>query len=160
MLPETEKYQISLEKAKKSLQTADHITYVTFPLIKEHRLLLKVLEELGISLLNIVNAILQYEYLYRKIPIYQDSASNFNTFKNLASKYNISQEQLNKIMEILKLAERHKKSSFEFMKHNKIVIMSQSMETEVITLEKIKDYLTEVKDIIRKAFNNISGRKI
>jgi len=62
-----EKFIESLNLATKSLQTADHLTYVTFPLLKEQRLLLKVLEELQEAVVNTINAILQYEYSNRRI---------------------------------------------------------------------------------------------
>jgi len=146
-----EKFILSLEKARQELQTADHLTYMTFPLIKENRLLLKALEKIYNTILNTINAILQYEYTYKRIELYNNARDNFNTFKSLAQKYNISQEQLNKIMEILNLGEKHKKSPFEFAKNDKIVIMSEGMRTDTITLDKIKSYLLETKDILRKA---------
>lgn len=60
MIPPQERYILSLEQAKKHIQTADHLAYITFPFIKENKLLLKILEELNSSILNIMNAILQY----------------------------------------------------------------------------------------------------
>lgn len=160
MFPEQEKYQISLEKAKRYIQTADHLAYITFPLLKENRLLLKVLEELNLAVLNTINSILQYEYLYKRILIYQESRDNLATFKSLAHKYNITPEQINKLVEIISITEKHKKSPFEFVKNGKIVIMSDNMKTETINLEKIKDYLLEVKDILRKTTLCFTGRKI
>ncbi len=145
-----DKFFASLEKAKKSLETADHLTYITLPIVKENRLLLKVLDEIYFSIYNTINAILQYEYTYKRIQMYKDPRDNFETFKRIASKYNISQEQLNKIIEMLGLGERHKKSPFEFAKNDKIVIMSDNLKTETLTLEKIKSYLLESKDFLRK----------
>lgn len=159
MLPEPEKYLISLEKAKKLLMTADHLTYVTFPLLKESKLLLKILEEINLALLNTINAILQYEYSIKQIQLYSNSLANFNTFKNLTIKYHISIEQLAKVKEILELSQKHKKSPFEFVKNNKIVIMSDGNLADTLTLDKIKVYILEVKDIIRKASLTIKSQE-
>lgn len=145
-----EVYILSLEKAKKSLQMADHLTYMTFPLIRENRLLLKILDELSISIISTINAILQYEYTHKRIQLYKDAKENFQTFKKLTGKYKISQEQLNKIIELLTIAEKHKKSPFEFAKNNKIVIMSDNLRTDTLTLEKIKSFLLETKDLLKK----------
>lgn len=150
-------YITSLEKAKKALQMADHLTYITFPIVKENRLLLKILEEISQSLISVINSILQYEYTYKRIQLYKDARENFRTFKSIAGKYNISQEQLNKIIEILSLAEKHKTSPFEFSKNNKIVIMSNEMRTDTLTLDKIKTYLLETKDTVRKVSLNIKN---
>lgn len=146
-----EKFAESLEIAQKYLQTADHMTYITFPLVKEKRLLLKVLSELSLAILNTINSVLQYEYYQKRIQIYKDARDNFQTFKEISARYNISPEQLKKIIEIINLAEKHKKSPFEFVRNDKIVIMSEGMHAETLNLEKIKAYLLEVKDFMRKA---------
>jgi len=146
-----EKYFESLELAHKNLQIADHMTYITFPLVKEKRLLLKVLSELSSSILNTVNAILQFEYYWKRIQLYQDAKANFETFKRLSPRYNIAPEQLKVLLEILNLAERHKKSPFEFVKNDRIIIMSDRLSPSYLTLEKIKSFLIETKDFLRKA---------
>jgi len=147
----TEKYIESLETAQKALQTADHMTYITFPLVKEKRLMLKILSELNLAILGTINAILQYEYYYKRIQIYNDSRENFNTFRKIAERYEITPEQLKKIIEIISLAEKHKRSPFEFVKNDKIVILSDRMQTDTVSIDKIKSFLIEVKDILKKA---------
>ena len=153
-----ERFILSLEKARKAIQMADHLSYITFPLIKENKLLLKILEELNIAIISMVNAVLQYEYLNKRIEIYNNAKDNFETFKNIAFRYSINDEQVRKIIEIINLAEKHKKSPFEFSKNDKIVIMSENMYPDILTLEKIKSYLLEAKDILRKI--GIAIRKV
>ena len=150
-MPIQDKFLESLEHATRALQVADHMTYITFPLVKEKRLLLKVLSELGSSIFSIINAILQYEYTWKRIQLYQDARANFDTFRRLAPRYNVSPEQLKVLTEILTLSEKHKKSPFEFVKNDKIVIMSDGLAPSYLTLEKIKAYLIETKDFLRKA---------
>lgn len=153
-----EKYFQSLEEATRALQIADHMTYITFPLVKEKRLLLKVLSELSLAILSTINAVLQYEYTWKRIQLYSDPKSNFETFKRISSRYEISSEQLKTLMEILTLAERHKKSPFEFVKEEKIVIMSDDgMIPSYLTLDKIKAFLIETKDVIHKASSKIKS---
>ena len=153
-----EKYEESLEKATRALETADHMIYVTFPLIKENKLLLRILAEIYESLLNLINAILQYEYYYKRISLYNNARDNFETFKEISKSYEINPGQIKLIINIFELMERHKKSPFEFVKNDKIVIMSEGMRTDTLTLEKTKFFLLEVKDIFRKAKNVISRR--
>ena len=43
------KYILSLEQAKKSLQLADHLVYVTYPIVKENKLLAASSFDLGTS---------------------------------------------------------------------------------------------------------------
>ncbi|MEM3405407.1 MAG: hypothetical protein QW117_00305 [Candidatus Pacearchaeota archaeon] len=157
MNEDKEKFLISLDNAKKYLQTVDHLVYVTFPLIKEQRLLLKALEELQNALINIINSILQYEAYNKKIIISKNAEENFNIFKKIAPTYSISLNQLEKIIEILKITEKHKKSPFEFIKDGKIVIMGDNFETEILSIEKIKEYIIETKDFLRKVRTKINS---
>jgi len=154
-----EKYEESLEKAGKAIETADHMIYVTYPLIKEKKLLLRILDEIYQGLLAVINAILQYEYAYKRISLYNNSRDNFQTFREISLGYKISEDQLSRIIEIFKLAERHKKSPFEFSKGEKIVIMSDGMKTDTLTLDSVKFFLLETKDILRKA-RDVIGRRI
>lgn len=155
-----EKYIENLDKAAKNLQTADHMLYMTYPLIKEKRLLLKILNEIYLVTLSIVNAILQYEYFYKRINLYQNSRENFSVFKNkCAPRYSITSEQVEKVLEIFNLAEKHKKSPFEFVRNNKVVIMTNALKTDTITIEKMKDYILLSKDILRKAETRIRSKK-
>jgi len=112
--------------------------------------LLKILDELYLASINTINAILQYEYIYKRIQLYGDARENFRTFQKVSKRYQISQEQLNKITELLTLAENHKKSPLEFTRNNKIIIMSDNLRTDTLTIEKIKEFLIETKDFVRK----------
>jgi hypothetical protein len=147
-----EKFNESLDKAAYMLRIADHMLYMTYPLVKEKRLLLKILNEIYLIVLNIVNSILQYEYVNKRINLYKNSRENFSTFKDsCAGRYSITGEQIRKILEIFELAEKHKQSPFEFVRNNKVVIVTNAFHTDVITIEKMKDYLFLAKDILGKA---------
>lgn len=154
-----EKYEESLAKAEKYLKTADHLTYITFPLIKEKRLLLKILEEIGLSLIHSINASLQYEYLYKKIQLYSSARDNFQTFRQISPKYSISLEELNRITNILAITEKHKKSPLEFVKNEKVIIMSDGMSAETVTHEKIKKFLIDTKEFSKKISTSLKNLK-
>jgi len=150
-----------LEKANNALRTADHMIYVTFPLIKEKRLLVKILDEIYESIKNILNAILLQENFAGRITLNKDTKTNFIIFgEKCAPRYNISQEELSEIIEISRLIEQHKKSPLEFVRKDKFVIMSENLHTETITLDKLKDWLFIAKDIFRKAELGIKSQKL
>jgi len=160
-MPEAkEKFIENLDKASAILKTADHMLYMTYPLIKEKRLLLKILNETYMAVLSIINAILQYEYIYKRIQLYKDAKVNFQTFTNkVAPKYNIAPEQIEKIKEIFNLTEKHKNSPFEFVRNDKVVIMTNALKTDTVTVDKMKSFILITKDILRKAETIIRGRR-
>lgn len=145
-----EKFQEHLEKADSSLKTADHLVYITFPLIKESRLLKKILEGIGDTAYNIYRAILEYEFLYKRIRLHDDERANMDNFKRCSQRFNLSLEEGNSVMKIIELVDKHKESPFEFIRKNKLVMMSENLKTESINLEQLKKYLNELKPILVK----------
>jgi len=156
-----EKFQQNLEQAVKALQIADHMTYVTFPLVSEQRLLLKIFDEIHKSILNCINAILNYEYLYKRIQIYANNGENLRTFTNKCAKaYNLNNEQTKKILEIIELNKKHKQSAMEFVKRDKIVILSDTLKTQTLDIYKIKQYLLLAKELLMQVNARMKNKLI
>jgi len=145
-----EKYQESLVRARRSLKTAEHMTFVSYPMLNEKRLLLKILEELADSLISSINAVLQFDHIKNKTRIYGNAQENFQLFKRISGAYGLSETETKKIEEILSIAEKHKKSSFEFVKNDTIVIMADGFATEAITIDKIRKFFIETRMIFEK----------
>lgn len=146
-----EKFQEHLSKADSLIKTADHLVYITFPLIKENRLLKKILEDIGESAYNVYRAILEYEYLYKRIRLHGDDKSDLELLPRCSERFKLTTEEIELIKKILGLVEKHKDSSFEFIRKNKLVMMSENLKTESINLEELKKYLNQIKRIIVKA---------
>ncbi len=138
-------------KAERSLKTADHMVYITYPLIKENRLIKKILEDLYESASATVQAILSYESAYKRITL-QDSKTNWAIFKEqCAPRFNIEMPELQVLFELFSLAEKYKSSSMDFIRKDKLVIMSDSLRTESVGLEQLKKYLNLIKVLLLKA---------
>ena len=58
-----ELYQELISGANKAVRTADHLVYVTYPLVNDVKLLVTITENLNKALLMAMEALLQYEYL-------------------------------------------------------------------------------------------------
>ncbi len=151
-----EKFLEYLQEAEKIVKAVDHMVYVTFPLIKDKKILLKVMTEMKKSLAYCINAILQYEYIYKQINLHKDTKTNLKIFVDQSSKrFEITQEEIKKILDLFEIVEAHKASPMEFMKGNNVIILSERMERNMISLEKIKEFLTITKNILKKTKNRI-----
>jgi len=143
-----EKFKEDFKEALKHLRIADHMTYVTFPLLNEKRLLLKIFDEIHNSIASCINSILNYEYYYKRIDLYSTSRDNLDTFFSVAKNYNISNEHIKKIKEIFEINRKHKQSAMEFVKKEKFVIMSDSLNVRILDLRTIKEYLLAAKEVL------------
>ena len=141
----------NLHEADRIIKAVDHLVYVTFPLVKDKRMLLNIISETRKAVALCINSILQYDYLYKKIRLYKDTKENFITFKEkCAPRYGISQQEVDKITVLFELAEKHKKSPLEFVRNDKVVIMSENFQTNTITVEKTKEFVITARNLLEK----------
>jgi hypothetical protein len=151
-----EKFLENLQEAQKTIQVIDHMVYVTFPLLKDKKILIKILTETKDALTNCINSILQYEYLYKRIELYKDAKTNFRIFvKQCCPYYKITQEEIDSIIELFEIVEKHKQSTTEFLRNEKVIILSEDLRTETITLEKIKEFFNLLKGVMQKTLTII-----
>jgi hypothetical protein len=147
-----EKHLESLKNAIVKLRIADHIIYTTYPLIKDKRLLLKALDSIYESLIYIINSILQYDYLNKKITLSQDPKENFETFLTKSAKnYAIPTQEIREIVEFVRMVENHKKSPMEFVRREKVIILSDNLRTDSLDMIKMRNYLNLGRKMLEKA---------
>ena len=133
--------------ALKHIQIADHLMYVTLPIVNEKRLLVKIFEEIYKSILNSVNAVVRYEVLLGRIKPTNDEEQHLLQFFKLAKNYTISHEQLKNIQEIIEIHKKHSESPMEFVKKEKVVIMSSTLSTKTVDQAQVKGYLLIAKEL-------------
>ena len=146
-----EKYEVSINRAKDTLDSIHRMMTITMPVLKDNKFLIKIFESLHDSILSLVRAVLQYEYLHKRISLYMEAESNFETFRECSKRYQISEDSVSQIRKILLLMKRHKESPMEFVKREKFVILSENLSTETITIEKLRDFYAMASDVLNKA---------
>ena len=137
-----------IEEAKRLLKVADHMVYITYPVLQEKRLLIKILEQINLALKKTVSTILNHEYIHKRITKFDDPKLNFDSFIASASHYGIEKSHINTIEKVSKIMELHSKSPLEFVRKDAFVIMTDNLQTEQITLERVKIFLQVSKQII------------
>ena len=82
------KFIDALIEAEKLWQGADHIAYITYPFVKNPKLLIRALEGLHKSLVLTISTILKFEYLHKRIELSGDTKKNLEFFfKKCSVKY-------------------------------------------------------------------------
>jgi hypothetical protein len=150
-----EKFQELREIAKKKVQVADHILTQTYPLVKDTKLLLVVMENIFLALTNAIGSLLYYERLFKRIPPFQDNfSSKFNMFRaKCIDRYKINKEHVTFIQDIKDIILEHKKSPVEFVRKDRFVICSDNYSMKTISVEQMKDHLAKAKLFIHNVGN-------
>lgn len=144
-----EKLHEYLENAIKHIQIADHMTYVTFPLVNEKRLLIKIFEEIYQALIYLIK-----QTLANKNEQITNTEEDIKKFFIIIKNFSLNENQIQKIKEIILINQKHKTSPLEFVKKEKIVILSDSLNIEILDIQLIKQYLLVTKEIFLKIMNN------
>lgn len=147
-----DKYKQNLSEAIKNIKVADHILYITYPVIKDKRLLLKSLESVYTAIILMINSILYYEHLWKRIVLRNDSRDNLDIFINKCSaNYGLEKSDVGDITNLISIVENHKKAQIEFKRNEKVIIMSENLSTTAIDPELIKNYISLARRLFEKA---------
>jgi len=141
------------EKSNQHFKTADHIVYMTYPLVKDNKLIAVVLENLNQALQAAIEALLHYEKLYKRIgPFPENFYSRIEIFKNkIAPIYNIERGHIVLIEEIRNLVQERKESKMEFIRQDKYIICNNDYSRiKAVNMDKLKSYINELKPFMRK----------
>ena len=132
-----EKYIEYLNESKRKLRIADHLIYMTLPLVQEKRIYISILTEMNNSTISLMNSVLNFE----KIKITKGTQNNFDVFFTLLiQKYSSNKDDIHCLKELLEISTLHKNSSVEIFDKKKVVILSEYLKSQTLTLEKIKKF--------------------
>ncbi len=143
----------ALEQANSSFRTADHLAYVSYPLLRDNRLLLAITQNLYIAGLKTVDAVLYYEKMHKRITIMPiDFESRMLLFeKQLAPKINIQPGAAKIIRDLKFIMQQHRETSMEFSRKEKFIICSDDYTNmKTIDIEMLKSYIVVLRDFLHK----------
>lgn len=142
-------------ESNKHYRLADHITNVTYPLIKDSRLMLSMLDNIDKCVKYALDGFLYCEKMHDRISVFpEDLPTKLNVFsKTAAIRYNVNGFQI-LIREINEIVNKHKESPVEFIKDKRLYIYNKEYKARTLDIKDIKLYLLKVKPFIVQ-LNNI-----
>jgi len=145
-----EKYEEAREKALKNLKTADHMLYVTYPVLQDPKLLVSILDNVFLALTSTMTTILWHQRLFKKIPPFHDNfESKFNLFRaKIVPAHKIEKKYEEFIREIQEIIALHRKSKVEFRRKDSFIICQDDYSTISVTVPQLKDYVRIVKEFV------------
>ena len=145
--------QVLLERANKLHEVADHLAFVTYPVVKEPKLIFTIAEHVLNACILAMDALLYYELLYKRINSYnkESFAEKISILKTrIAPKYGIERKHVFLIEEIKNMLENRQNSKIEFAKRNEVIFCSHDYDVKIISIEKAKNYVYESKAFLNR----------
>ena len=147
-----------IQEAKKAFAKADHLIYMTYPNIKEVKLLYSAVESLNSALQKALEALLTHEQTHKRISqVPKDLNSKLLIYNNYCKKCDFPQDAEFLIRELAKIVKARKEAPMEFVRKNKFVICSDDYRMKVIDEKTIKKYLILSRSFITKVEKHING---
>ena len=153
-----EKFQELRDSASKKIQIADYILTMTYPLVRDPKLLLSVVENLFLAYSYSISSLLHYERLFKHIPPFPDDfGSKLDRFMDRClGKYGIDSENMRLMRDLREIIVAHKKSPVEFPRKDSFVICDGNHRLRTISPSILKDYVGKAKLFIRKVSSIVS----
>ena len=147
-----EHFRDLVKEANRAFETADHLTYMTYPLVNDKKVLMLIVEHLHKALLKTMEAFLYYDALYKRISFMPRAfESQLEIFRNYTiRKYNLSTETVILIKEIDDLIKYRETAPMEFSRRENYVIASNSYKLKIISIEKVKRFVTQSKLLLQR----------
>ncbi|MAF37049.1 hypothetical protein CL622_08095 [archaeon] len=139
--------------ANKHIRTADHLAYMTYPLIKDPKLIIKIAEHVYHAMKVGIEAVVFYERLYKRISQVGDEfTAKYDLFKTkCAKRYAIDSTQILAFEDLNTILKEHKDSQVSFIREQKLVICSDQFQNiRTLTIERVKTFLNLAKQFIVK----------
>ncbi len=141
--------------AEQAWRAAEHILLVTFPVVQDPKLLLRVLEHLDKAARTTISTILKREYLYKRIRLSGEGAHNKELFFQVCRhQYGVSEEDATLLSEVLDLGKRHKASGVELSQRKKVVILDDELGSVEITAK----HLQQTSQAVRRLQLQLQGK--
>ena len=150
-----DKFAKAVIDSEKEIIGAEHLVNFVLPVVKDSKILLRVLEQINKVIVLTISNILKFEHLYKRVELSKDSKKNLDIFmRKCSGKYGLNEKDSEVINEILFLGKKHKESGFEFSKSGRIIILDDELKTNELSLGKIREFI-----IVAKKLNNNSREK-
>ena len=139
-------------EARNLFKRADHMAYVTYPLVKETKLLLNILSNLNVALLRTMDSFLMYERYYKRtMRIPGTVREKLELLQHLGRNYGLTNEQVKLVKEVNSIIQAHKDSPIELTRKDKFVIFSNSYsEYKSVDINVVKSHLLKAKVFIAR----------
>lgn len=147
---------MSSEQAMKHLSVADHMLKVTYPMVRDPKLLLSVLEHIAKGMEDAIDVFLTHERKWKRIPPYGNTRlAKLTTLRKHAKTYNIDIKDITMLEECDRILSKHKESPMEFTRKESFVICSDDYHLDALTPEKMKGRLQQARAFVDQLLGDL-----
>lgn len=138
------------KQAKWKIEAAYHMLTVTYPLIKDPKLLLAVMDSLATGFELGFSSLVYFERFKRTIPAFSDNTSGaLMAYKMyVQKKLQLSPKYIKVYTRILEIKKEHKNSPVEFSRDNSFIICDDKYGITKVTPDSLREWIEIGRSLI------------
>ncbi|MBI2665742.1 hypothetical protein HYX12_03920 [Candidatus Woesearchaeota archaeon] len=139
-----------LLKAKQQYDIGFHLLKVSYPMLKDPKVLVGVVHNLLHSAEESMDTILTYDRKKMLIPAYPTNFhGRFDVFqRRSAPRYKIPVEISSALLKMKEITQDQQKSPVEFSRDKNFVLCSKDYKTRVISSQEVQEFLEKTKQLL------------
>ncbi len=141
-----------IQQSLKEIALADHLIYVTYPLIREVKFLAAIAEHVTKAAELALKSLLTYEREYKRIEPFADNfAVMIDVFSpDVQRRYNFGPEYMHLLKRLVELKQYNQESTLRFRRKDKYILTTQNYDIHILDLDKVKRFCQATKNFVNK----------
>ncbi|MBD3312457.1 hypothetical protein GF352_03330 [archaeon] len=140
-----------LKSAVEELSLADHMLYVTFPLLNDKQIFLNAVNHLGKSITEVIRAFMSREVAFKRIKFMPPKDLLINEFiDRYSGNLGLNKRLVKMIKQVTTFNNVRHRSSIKLKRNDKFIVISPEYSMSALTLEEAKDYLRLAREFVQK----------
>lgn len=142
--------------ALEELRLADHMIYVTLPLLDDKRVFINAVGHIGKALKDTVRLFMQREADYKQIPFMPGEDLLVNEFINRYSSRLGLQDYIEMLKSVVSFNDVRGRSSIKLKKNDKFIVISPEYSMVALTIEQVKAFLRQAREFVSRLGSAVS----
>jgi hypothetical protein len=137
------------EAARRKLSVADHLLTQTYPLVKDPKLLLAVLQNLIEAVdAGVISALGREVSEKRLVVVPDDAEARLAAFRQAADRYGLQPEFFRFAEELRETLRDHQQSPVEFVRKEQLVICDDKYHLRTLSEEQLKQEILRAREFL------------
>ena len=157
-----ERYQELLQTARKQIELADHMLYVTYPLVQETKFLLAIANHVISAARCSVQALLEFELLYKRLEQFNRTfLSEVEIYqKKVAPRYNLDGKYYKLLQKLMEVQKYDTESVVRFKRGDKYILSTGEYSMSAIDVDTVKRYSNLTKKFVQEIADAITKQNV
>ncbi|MBT3582373.1 hypothetical protein HN924_03620 [Candidatus Woesearchaeota archaeon] len=142
-----------MAKARREIDLADHLVYVTMPLTDDTKFMLAIIEHVFNASSSAIESVLEQMRYYKKLEAFPRTFGAMTDIwvRDVQDKHNFERKYAEFLKKVGEMRHAISTSSMRFKRQDKYILTNDVYSLKVLDIDTVKKYLSIAKDFVDKS---------